>query len=134
MKNKIEFRKYLKITVIVSICILSLFLVIRVYEYKTYTNNFNNKLDMIISKIKEEYPNITDTDIMNIINSNESSSNGILEQYGIDLKNRLIMINKTVYSKLKDEKGRWFLHAKMEAMQELMLLNIHLELSTMNYK
>ena len=27
----------------------------------------------------------------------------------IDLKNRLIMINKTVYSKLKDEKGRWFL-------------------------
>ena len=27
----------------------------------------------------------------------------------IDLKNRLIIINKTVYSKLKDEKGRWFL-------------------------
>ena len=27
----------------------------------------------------------------------------------IDLKNRLIRINKTVYSKLKDEKGRWFL-------------------------
>lgn len=27
----------------------------------------------------------------------------------IDLKNKLIKINKTVYSKLKDEKGRWFL-------------------------
>ena len=27
----------------------------------------------------------------------------------IDLKNKLIRINKTVYSKLKDEKGRWFL-------------------------
>ena len=92
MKNKIEFRKYLKITVIVSICILSLFLVIRVYEYKTYTNNFNNKLDMIISKIKEEYPNITNTEIMNIINSNESSSNGILEQYGIDLNNDSVLL------------------------------------------
>ena len=27
----------------------------------------------------------------------------------IDLKNKLIRINKTVYSKLRDEKGRWFL-------------------------
>ena len=127
----------------------------------------------------------------------------------IDLKNRLIRINKTVYSKLKDENGRWFLgtaktegscrevyicdtlykalcnykkqqqlykkkygnnykkyllepiknkygkiveykiiesnikieimlkwylHTKMEAMQERMLLNIHLKLYIMNYK
>lgn len=27
----------------------------------------------------------------------------------IDLKNRIIKVNKTVYSKLKDEKGRWYL-------------------------
>ena len=92
MKNKIELKKYLKITVIISICILSLFLVIRIYEYKIYTNNFNNKLDMIISKIKEEYPNITDTDIMNIINTNESTSNGILEKYGIDLSNDSVLL------------------------------------------
>lgn len=27
----------------------------------------------------------------------------------IDLKNKIIKVNKTVYSKLKDEKGRWYL-------------------------
>ena len=48
MKNKVRLKKYLAIISIISICILSLFLVIRVLEYKTYTNNFNNKLDMII--------------------------------------------------------------------------------------
>ena len=27
----------------------------------------------------------------------------------IDLENKIIKINKTVYSKIKDDKGRWFL-------------------------
>ena len=26
----------------------------------------------------------------------------------IDLENKIIKINKTVYSKIKDDKGRWF--------------------------
>ena len=56
MKNKVRLKKYLGAALIISICLLSLFLSIRVYEYKVYTNNFNNKLDMIIGTIKEKYP------------------------------------------------------------------------------
>ena len=92
MKNKVRLKKYLKITMILSIILLILFLIISTHEYNTYTNNFNVKIDSIIAKVKEEYPDISDKDIMNIINSNESSSNSTLEQYGINLKKEAVLL------------------------------------------
>ena len=95
MRNKVRLKKYLTTFLVISICLLSLFLIFRVYEYKTYTKNFNNKLDMIISKLKDTYPDISDTDIMEIINSKESSSSSTIEKYGIDLdKDSVLLENK----------------------------------------
>lgn len=100
MKNKVRLKKYLAIISIISICILSLFLVIRVYEYKTYTNNFNNKLDMIISKLKDTYPDVSDTEIMEILNSKERYSSSIIEKYGIELsKDSVLLENKESFNR-----------------------------------
>lgn len=100
MKNKVRLKKYLAIILIISICILSLFLVIRVYEYKTYTNNFNNKLDMIISKVKDTYPDVSDTEIIEIINSKERNSSSIVEKYGIELsKDSVLLENKESFNR-----------------------------------
>ena len=53
----------------------------------------------------------------------------------IDLKNRLIMINKTVYSKLKDEEGRWFLGtAKTEGSCREVYICDSLHKALCNYK
>ena len=53
----------------------------------------------------------------------------------IDLKNRLIRINKTVYSKLKDEKGRWFLGtAKTEGSCKEVYICYTLYKALCNYK
>ncbi len=100
MKNKVRLKKYLAIISIISICILSLFLVIRVLEYKTYTNNFNNKLDMIISKLKDTYPDVSDTEIMEILNSKERNSSSIIEKYGIELsKDSVLLENKESFNR-----------------------------------
>ena len=100
MKNKVRLKKYLATILIISICLLSLFLVIRVYEYKTYTNNFNNKLDMIISKLKYIYPDVSDSDIMEILNSKESSTSSIIEKYGIELsKDSVLLENKESFNR-----------------------------------
>lgn len=101
MKNKVRLKKHLLIILFISICLISLFLAIRVIEYNTYTSNFNNKLDMIISKVKETYPDIADTDIIKIINSNENTDNSILKQYGIDLnKESVLAENKNNFNKI----------------------------------
>ena len=100
MKNKVRLKKYLLLSAFISICILSLFLIIRVYEYKTYTNNFNNKLDMIIGTIKEKYPDISDTEIMEIINNEERAATDIFKQYGIELdKESLILENNQDFTR-----------------------------------
>lgn len=100
MKNKVRLKKYLATILIISICLLSLFLVIRVYEYKTYTNNFNNKLDMIISKLKDTYPDVSDSDIMEILNSKESNTSSIIEKYGIELsKDSVLLENKESFNR-----------------------------------
>ena len=100
MKNKVRLKKYLLLSAFISICILSLFLIIRVYEYKTYTNNFNNKLDMIIGTIKEKYPDISDTEIIKIINNEETTATDIFKQYGIELdKDSLILENNKDFTR-----------------------------------
>ena len=73
MKNKIELKKYLKITFFVSLCLLFLFLLINIYEYNTYTTNFNNKIVQIVSALVEEYPNLSETEILDILNNSKNT-------------------------------------------------------------
>ena len=97
MKNKIHLKKYLIATFIISIFLLSIFLLINIYEYNTYTDNFNNKIDLIVAKVKEKYPDIDNTDIMEILNNDELKSSSILEQYGINLSKDSVLIENNDY-------------------------------------
>ena len=92
MKNKIRLKQYIISTFIVSICLFVLFLAFNIYEYKTYTNNFNNKIGAIISVIKDKYPEITDKEIAEIINSDEFETNDFFTKYGIDINNKSVLI------------------------------------------
>jgi signal transduction histidine kinase len=84
MKNKVKLKKFLTLSLVVSLCLLNVFLVINIYEYKTITNNFNQKLGAIISALEEKYPNLTENEIMDILNSDSNDSN-VLEKYSINL-------------------------------------------------
>ena len=92
MKNKIELKKYIISTLIVFICLFILFLFLNIYEYKTYTKNFNNKISAIINVIKKDYPKITDKEIIEIINNDKVETNDFFNKYGIDVNNKSILI------------------------------------------
>ena len=91
-KNKIELKKYIISTLIVFICLFVLFLFLNIYEYKTYTKNFNNKISAIINVIKKDYPKITDKEIIKIINNDKIETNDFFNKYGIDVNNKSILI------------------------------------------
>lgn len=93
MKNKIRLKQYFISTFIVAICLFVLFLALNIYEYHTYTNNFNNKIGTIINVIREKYPEITDKEIITILNSNDFESNDFFIKYGIDIKNKSVLLN-----------------------------------------
>ena len=93
MKNKIRLKQYFISTLIVAICLFVLFLALNIYEYHTYTNNFNNKIGAIVNVIKDKYPEITDKEIIMILNSNDFESNDFFIKYGIDINNKSVLLN-----------------------------------------
>ncbi len=90
MKNKIKLKKSLNIILLFSIISLFIFIILNIYEYTTYRNEVNLKLNNIIYKIKEEYPNIKDKDIISIINGSKSNDT-ILRKYGIFIENDYVI-------------------------------------------
>lgn len=92
MKNKVELKRYIIFTLIISVCLLILFLLINIYEYNTYTINFNNKISQIISALQDKYPMLSEVDIMEILNSDDNNSSDIFDKYGIDINNTSILI------------------------------------------
>ena len=93
MKNKIRLKQYFISTLIAAICLFVLFLALNIYEYHTYTNNFNNKIGAIVNVIKDKYPEITDKEIIMILNSNDFESNDFFIKYGIDINNKSVLLN-----------------------------------------
>lgn len=82
MKNK-TIKKYILSLIILLIFNVSLIFILNRYEYKMYAKNYNDKINTIISNIKNKYPDIEESDIIEIINS-EQDSEDILSKYGID--------------------------------------------------
>jgi len=99
MKNKIKLKKYIVYTFLFSVIIVLFFLLLNAYEYHAYTKNFNDKLASILTKVKDKYPNVTENEIMEIINSKDTNVI-FFEKYGICLdKDSLLIENNHSYSK-----------------------------------
>lgn len=94
MKNK-TIKKYILSLIILLIFNVSLIFILNRYEYKMYTKNYNDKINTIISNIKNRYPNIEESDIIEIIN-NEEDSEDILSKYGIDSITKNDKVNNKV--------------------------------------
>lgn len=92
MKNKLRLKQYIISTLIVFICLLVMFLILNIYEYKTYTKNFNNKISAIVTLVKDKYPEITDKEIIEIINSNKQLDDSFFLKYGIDIDNKAVLL------------------------------------------
>ena len=99
MKNKVKLKQYFITTIIISICLFVLFLALNIYEYNTYTTNFNNKIGSIINLVKNKYPELTDEEILEILNNNENDSNDFFAKYGIDINNNnsALLVNEKSY-------------------------------------
>ena len=92
MKNKLRLKQYITSTLIVFICLFVMFLILNIYEYKTYTKNFNNKISAIVTLVKGKYPEVTDKEIIEIINSNKQSDDSFFLKYGIDIDNKAVLL------------------------------------------
>lgn len=91
MKNKEKLKKFLIILSLYTIFIIFLTYSINKYEYQVYKDNFDTKITSIILKIKEDYPNITDEELYNILKSSKKDGK-VLEQYSLTIDNKSLLI------------------------------------------
>lgn len=103
MKNVVA-RKY--ILICVAITIVFSFVMWRnvVHQNKVYEKEINSTLVNIIGLIKEEYPNISDEEIIKILNNEEFSKDGteVLEKYGVS--------NELVIEKMQDRQAKFIIY------------------------
>ncbi len=90
MKNSFEFKKFMKKILLVSFCLVIIFLIINIYEYREYTKNFNNKITVIVNSLINKYPNLKEEEIIDILNR-EDKEVDILKKYGININNKSIV-------------------------------------------
>ena len=99
MKNRVEYKKVLLGSLVLSLIIIILFVFVSICEYKSYTKNFNNKIMEIVSLVKDEYKDIKEDELMNIVLSNKTNHD-ILTKYSIDLNDSsLLKSNDTLFYK-----------------------------------
>lgn len=93
MKNKVKLKQFLLwFSIFVCICI-SMFLTINIHEYSTYNKNFNKKISSVIYKLEEKYPDISEDELLDILNNENDSE--VFKEYSIDLnKDSLIKNNE----------------------------------------
>lgn len=98
MSNNVYLRKYL----LKSLCVIMFFIIllclVNKVEYNKYKYNTNQKINGIVAKIQEKYPEIEKEEIIEILNSNNKDN--LFNEYGYDInKDSYINQNNEVYIK-----------------------------------
>ncbi len=86
IKNKIELKKMLRASLCLTLIFLIGFGMLALFQYKTYTKHFNQKIEAAFSKILQDYPEISKRELIEILNSREAGDGTLFREYGIDLK------------------------------------------------
>lgn len=97
LNNKIELKKVLACNLCIIIIINMIFIIFNYYQYKIYTSNFNKKINMIVTKLNREYPNIDKNDLIELLSNNEMQNDNLLKEYGINLNEDSVVLENDRY-------------------------------------
>ena len=99
MKNNISLKKYLLLISCITVLSLSIFYYLLIDQYQTYTKNYNIVLNNIIEKVYDKYPDITQNEIIDILNSKDLKDNSFLSDYGIDIDTDSLVLKNDLLRK-----------------------------------
>lgn len=88
--------------IILWIVVVIIFFIISFVEYKSYVRITNNFTNNIISTLVNNYPDVTEEEIIEIINSSDNEASYILASFGIDINSMGVLksINDNFYRNL----------------------------------
>lgn len=100
MENKnIKDRKHIRLLLFVSLVMVIVFAFITKYEYKKYRENTNSVISKIINNVKEKYPDVSDEELIEIIDGDTDYDSDMLGKIGIKKDDDIILNNKKLTRK-----------------------------------
>lgn len=100
MKNKIGLKRAIVTSLVIIVATNIICGILMFYQYKIYTDNFNKKLNNIVTIVKKEYPNVEKNELIKILNKEQLENDLLFKEYGIDLnKESLILDNDRYFTK-----------------------------------
>lgn len=81
LRNK-DAKQIIILNILAIIIFSTIFLLITGIQYKSYKKILNSTINSIINEVIEKYPNITEEQILKIIESKNNNNNNILNKYG----------------------------------------------------
>ena len=94
MENKnIKDRKLIIVILAASIIMGLISALITNYEYKKYKQNTNQVIGEVVNSVKEKYPDVTNDEIIEILNGKSDYDTDFFEKYGINQKDDLVFEN-----------------------------------------
>lgn len=92
LENKVHLKKFLLISIIPIIVFLIIGNIFFIYQYHSYTQNYNNKIASLVNLLDKEYPDIDRNELISILNSDDKVSEDIFSRYGIDIQDESIIV------------------------------------------
>lgn len=76
MNNKIRLKKYIVLMAALAVALLAGSIFLNVFEYRRYTENYNKKLVLLIAVVQEKYPEVTEEEIIKLLNGDAETEAG----------------------------------------------------------
>lgn len=103
MKNKINLKHCLVQIGVVTVVFLIGILTINIYEYQNYQKHYNYKINAILNQIQKSYPEVTDAELMEILNATDGESgnaeDSFVGKYGVELQRDALILKNEQISK-----------------------------------
>lgn len=93
-------RKYIAGILITAACVLSLLLALNIYAYNVYTKNLNGKINAVVNAVLGKYDEVTEEEIIGILNGADAGDHEVLDKYGIDVEKGSVITANERYHRL----------------------------------
>ena len=122
--NKYYNKKYIIFSLITLIMFLLFLLYLNNLKYKLVITNYNIKINSIVNLVKDKNPNISDSEIMAIINGNDNSKKEFFLKYGYNIDvDPIVLKSKNDYDRLSQIEVLVFITLILVLFTEFMIYN-----------
>jgi len=85
MKNAVDFKKYLLLSILAILLLTGSFVLYDKYQFESYQKIYNEQIDIILYDITQKYPELDETDVFELLKEDAPPERSILAKYGIDV-------------------------------------------------